>query len=144
MQELVAPQVCEKAKKDWLPIEEEGIMPRFLEDYEITRSTDDFVTIASVKKWLDGTKSGVSLQKLKAEIAKHCDVNSIDKILTDNIKKGNCKVWKKVKCVAAGGDQPRRRRVWIYTLDHKDQDGFSQTPRKKFEILKISSMNFSY
>ena len=99
MQELVAPQVCEKAKKDWLPIEEEGIMPRFLEDYEITRSTDDFVTIASVKKWLADTKSGVSLQKLKAEIAKHCDVNSIDKILTDNIKKGNCKVWKKVKCL---------------------------------------------
>ena len=48
----MAPQVCQKAKNDWLPIEEEGIMPRFLEDYEITRGTDDFVTIKSVKKWL--------------------------------------------------------------------------------------------
>ena len=59
--------------------------------------------IKTVKKWLDGTKSGVSLQKLKHEVNKHCDVNSIDKILTDNQTKTvnghKCKVWKKVKCL---------------------------------------------
>ena len=101
MQEIVAPQVCQKAKKDWLPIEEEGIMPRFLEDYEITRNTDDFVAIKTVKKWLADTKSGVSLSKLKAEIDKYCDVHRIDKILKDNQTKTidghKCKVWKKVK-----------------------------------------------
>ena len=67
------------------------------------RNTDDFVTIKSVKKWLADTKSGVSLAKLKHEVDKHCDVNSIDKILKDNQTKTidghKYKVWKKVKCL---------------------------------------------
>ena len=29
-----------------------------------------------------------------------------------------------------------------HTLDHKDEDGFSQSPRKKFGGPKISSMIF--
>ena len=95
------------------------------------------MAIKTVKKWLDGTKSGVSLQKLKHEVNKHCDVNSIDKILTDNIKKGNCKVWKKVKCL---------RREENSNDDEYESPYFGSqgSPRKKFRGPKISSMNFSY
>ena len=102
-QELKAPVECENAKEDWLPIEDEGILPRFLEDYEITRDADDFVTISNVKEWLAKIDQGVSLSKLKQEILKYCEVKAIDKVITKNqtktVKGKKCKVWKKLKCL---------------------------------------------
>ena len=103
-----APQECEKAKEEWLPVTDDGIMPRFLDDYEITNNADDCVKVKDISEWLTKLDLGVSKAKLKEEIKKHCEINNLAHVLftnqTKTIAGKKAKVWKKVKALKGDDD----------------------------------------
>ena len=92
-----------QAKQDWVE-ESTSVITDFLEDFEITDDTEDYVLSEDIKKWLEGKKLGITINKFVMELKKYCTIKKFANVdrFDKRVGKKSCKAWKGIKSLAGG------------------------------------------
>jgi hypothetical protein len=98
--QLAVPLAVTDARKNWLSSEDGSAIGKFLTDFELTNNPNDFTPNKVIKAWHDTKQTGVTPNKLSAELKKHCHINNLTNCKGDQQKKcgrQNLKGWRGVK-----------------------------------------------
>lgn len=79
------PQSVLKAKSDWIP-EDTSMIQKFLDIYEFTNNTDDFIFSKDIGYWAEQNKLAMSTTKIALEIKKYVKKEGFDNICNKDKK----------------------------------------------------------
>ena len=74
------PEAVKNGKKEWIETTCNYI-EKFLENFEITNSEDDFVRSKDIEEWIKESKLGITMTKFGIELKKHIEMKKYDKII---------------------------------------------------------------
>ena len=101
------PKEIKNDKKEWIGDDKEiGLIPTFLQQYEITKRSKNYITNSELEQWLNESNPGTSLKKFGIELKKHLILLGID---PEN------EVYSKVKKIDG-----KAQRVWFGLLRKED------------------------
>jgi hypothetical protein len=92
-----------EAKQDWVE-ESTSVITDFLEDFEFTDDTRDYVLSEDIKKWLDGKKLGITFNKFVMELKKYSAIKKFRNVdrFVKRIGNKTPKAWMGIKILAGG------------------------------------------
>ena len=65
------PKEIKNDKKEWIGDDKEiGLIPTFLQQYEITKRSKNYITNSELEQWLNVANPGTSLKKFGIELKK--------------------------------------------------------------------------
>jgi hypothetical protein len=69
----IEPQCVKNSKKEWFDVEERDVVKQFWNTFELCEG--EFVPSSDIVKWLEGTKSKISMQKFGLDMKKWKDIH---------------------------------------------------------------------
>lgn len=88
------------SKQDWIQ-EEKCFITSFMNDFELTNNSADYVMSEDIQKWIDEKKLGISFTKFGIEMNKYCKIHNLENIGKKQKKLAgkNRKVWAGIKMI---------------------------------------------
>ena len=77
MEDIEPPEIAIWNEK-WFKVSKDATIADFLEYYEITGNSDDFIPSKEIQSWIDDNKLKISITKLAGEFNKYCAINKLE------------------------------------------------------------------